>query len=73
MNAHNDVKRFEQGLDARLVLATVQLRVVARVDLLVARWLARCAVNVQAAQVLFPDRKHMPWSGHAVRQRPMKL
>ena len=67
MNAHNDVKRFDQSLDARLVLAAVQLRVTAWVDLLVARWLARCAANVEAAQVLFPDRKHMPWSGHAVR------
>jgi len=67
MNAHNDVKRFDQSLDARLVLAAVQLRVTAWVDLLVARWLARCAANVEAAQVLFPDRKHTPWSGHAVR------
>ena len=67
MNAHNDVKRFDQSLDARLVLAAVQLRVTAWVDLLVARWLARCAANVEAAQVLFPDQKHMPWNGHAVR------
>ena len=67
MNAHNDVKRFDQGLDARLVLAAGQRRVGAWVDLLVARWLARCATNVEAAQVLFPNRKHMPWSDHAVR------
>jgi hypothetical protein len=67
MNAHNDVKRFDLGLDARLVLAAAQLRVVAWVDFLVARWLARCATNVEAAQVLFPDRKLMPWSDHAVR------
>jgi hypothetical protein len=67
MNAHNDVKRFDLGLDARLVLAAAQLRVGAWVDLLVARWLARCATNVEAAQVLFPDRKLMPWSDHAVR------
>jgi hypothetical protein len=67
MNAHNDVKRFDQYLDARLVLAAAQRRVGAWVDFLVARWLARCAANVEAAQVLFPNRKHMPWSDRAVR------
>ncbi len=59
MNAHNDVKRFNQRLDARLVLAAAQLRVAAWVDFLVARWLARCAENVESAQRLFnADRKH---------------
>jgi hypothetical protein len=59
MNAHNDVKRpSDQGLDARLVLAAAQLRIAARVDFLVARWLERCATNVEAAQRLFKtDRK----------------
>jgi hypothetical protein len=57
MNAHNDVKRpSDQSLDERLVAA--QLRIAARVDFLVARWLERCATNVEAAQRLFKtDRK----------------
>jgi hypothetical protein len=50
MNARNDVKRPS---NQRLVLAAVQLRFAARVDFLVARWLERCATNVEAAQRLF--------------------
>ena len=59
MNARNDVKRpSDQSLDARLVLAAVQLRFASRVDFLVARWLERCATNAETAQRLFkPDRK----------------
>ena len=59
MNARNEVKRpSNQNLDARLVLAAAQLRFAARVDLLVARWLERCAANAEAAQRLFKnDRK----------------
>ena len=59
MNARNDVKRpSDQSLGARLVLAAAQLRFAARVDFLVARWLERCATNVEAAQRLFKtDRK----------------
>ena len=59
MNAHNDVKRPpDQSLDARLVLAAAQLRVAARVDFLVARWLERCATNAEVAQRWFKtDRK----------------
>ena len=59
MNARNDVKRpSDQSLDARPVLAAAQLRFAARVDFLVARWLERCARNVEAAQRLFEtDRK----------------
>lgn len=59
MNAHNDVKRPpDQSLDARLVLAAAQLRVAARVDFLVARWLERCATNAEVAQRwLKTDRK----------------
>jgi hypothetical protein len=50
MNARNDVKRpSDQSLVARLVLAAARLRVAARVDFLVARWLERCATNVEAA------------------------
>ena len=59
MNARNDVKRpSDRSLDARLLLAAAQLRVAARVDFLVARWLERCATNAEAAQLLFKtDRK----------------
>jgi hypothetical protein len=59
MNARNDVKRpSDQSLDARLVLAATRLRFAAWVDFLVARWLERCATNVEAAQRLFKtDRK----------------
>jgi hypothetical protein len=59
MNARNDVKRpSDQSLNARLVLAAAKLRLAARVDFLVARWLERCATNVEAAQRLFKsDRK----------------
>ena len=59
MNARNDIKRpSDQSLGARLVLAAAHLRFAARVDSLVARWLERCATNVEAAQRLFKtDRK----------------
>jgi hypothetical protein len=59
MNARNDVKKpSDRSLRARLVLAATQLRFAAQVDLLVARWLERCATNVEAAQRLFKtDRK----------------
>ena len=59
MNARNEVKRpSDHSFDARLVLAAAQLRFAARVDFLVARWLERCATNVEAAQMLFKtDRK----------------
>ncbi len=54
MNAHNDVKRaFDLSLDARPVLAALRLRLAARVDVLVARWLQRCVANIEAAQHLF--------------------
>jgi hypothetical protein len=59
MNARNDAKRpFDLSLDARPVLAEVQLRLAAWADVLVARWLERCAANIEAAQHLFEtDRK----------------
>jgi hypothetical protein len=59
MNARNDVKRSsDQCLDARLVLAAARLQFAAGVDFLVARWLERCATNVETAQRLFKtDRK----------------
>jgi hypothetical protein len=69
MNARNDIKRpSDQSLDARLVLAAAQLRFAGRVDFLVARWLERCATNVEAAQGLFKaDRKPTRESGVGVR------
>jgi len=60
MNVHNDAKRpSDQSLNARLVLlAAAQLRLSARVDFLVARWLERCATNAEVAQRWFKtDRK----------------
>jgi len=54
MKARNDVNRpSNQNLGARLAWAADQLRFGARVDLLVARWLERCAANAEAAQRLF--------------------
>jgi hypothetical protein len=54
MNARNDIKRrYDQSLDARPVFAAAGLRFAARVDFLVARWLERCAANVEASQRLF--------------------
>ena len=71
MNAHNDVKRpSDQSLDARLVLAA-RLRFASRVDFLVARWLERCATNVEAAQRLFKtDRKPTREPGMGVSLDP---
>ena len=58
MNARNDVKRpSNHSLDARLVLATAQLRFAARVDFLVARWLERCATKVEDAQWMFKTNR----------------
>ena len=54
MSAPNHVKTpSDHSLDARLVRAAARLRFAARVDFLVARWLERCATNVEAAQRLF--------------------
>ena len=59
MNARNDVRRpFDLSLDARPMLAALQLRLAARVDFLVARWLERCVTRIEASQRLFEtDRK----------------
>jgi erythromycin esterase-like protein len=59
MNARKNFKRSSgQRQNARLVLAAAQRRFAARVDFLVARWLARRAANAEAAQWLFEtDRK----------------
>jgi hypothetical protein len=68
MNARNDVKRpSDQNLDARRVLAALQLRLAARVDLLVARWLERRAANAEAAQRWFrDDQKPAPGFGSGI-------
>ena len=57
MNARNDFKRpFHHSLDARL--NAVRVRFATRVDFLVARWLERCASDIEAVQGLFEtDRK----------------
>jgi len=58
MNARNDFKRLsDRSLELGLVLAAVQLRLAARVDFLVARWLQRCASEVEAAQRLFETER----------------
>jgi hypothetical protein len=64
MNARIEIKRlFHPRFDERLVLAAAQLRLAAAVDWLVARWLERCAANIEAAQHLIktdrkPTREH---------------
>jgi len=56
MSARNVKKPSDQSPDARL--AAVRLRFATRVDFLAARWLERCATNIEAAQRLFEaDRK----------------
>jgi len=68
MNARNDVRKpSDQSFDAWFVLAAAQLRFAAQVDFFVARWLERCATNVEAAQRLFKtDRKPTPEFGMGV-------
>jgi len=58
MNDRNDFKRLsDRSLELGLVLAAVQLRLAARVDFLVERWLQRCASEVEAAQRLFETER----------------
>jgi hypothetical protein len=57
MYARNDFKRlFYSTANARRALATARRRFAAWVDVRVARWLERCAANIEAGQDLFPDR-----------------
>jgi len=75
MSARNDVKKpFGQSLYARPVLAAAQLRFAARVDFLVARWLERCATNVEAAQRLFKTNRAVMTAGPLtqIRCRPTR-
>jgi hypothetical protein len=54
MNVQSNVKKLSgQSFDPRLALSAVRLRLAARLDFLVARWLQRCAVEIEAAQCLF--------------------
>ena len=54
MNARNDVKKLsDHRLNARRVLAAARLRFAAQVDVVVARWLERCATNAEVAQRWF--------------------
>jgi len=60
MTARNDVKkRSDLSLNARFVLAALRLRFAARVDFLVARWLERCATNIETAQGFFESDRTM--------------
>ncbi|MFO1112098.1 MAG: hypothetical protein U1E61_23245 [Bradyrhizobium sp.] len=68
MSARNDVKKSFRNLDLRLVLAAARLRFAAQVDFLVARWLERCAANVEAAQwLLKADQKPARGFGAGIR------
>lgn len=62
MNARNDFnRRFYPN--ARRALAAARRRFAAWVDVRVARWLERCARNIEAAQGLFPDQRSATKSG----------
>ena len=54
MYARNNVKRIFHP-KARAALAAAQRRFAAWVDVRVARWIGRCARNIEAAQGVFPD------------------
>jgi hypothetical protein len=56
MYARNDFKRLFHP-NVRRALAAARRRFAAWVDVRVARWIERCARNVEAAQGLFPDQK----------------
>lgn len=72
MYARNDFKRlFYPNLNARRLLAAARRRFAAWVDVRVARWLARCAANVEAAQGWFPDQS--PTRGAGMRREPSRL
>jgi hypothetical protein len=69
MNAR---KVFKRLFHPRFTLAAAQLRLAALVDEFVARWLARCAANAEAAQRLFTsDRK--PARGFPDRRGPRRF
>jgi hypothetical protein len=54
MNAHREIKRHvHPRFDFRRALAAAQLRLAAAIDRFVARRLARCVADIEAAQGLF--------------------
>jgi hypothetical protein len=64
MYARNDFKRpFFPNRSARFALAAARRRLAAWVDVRVARWLVRCARNIEAAQGVFPDHMSARESG----------
>ena len=65
MSARNNVKKpSDHSLYARL--KAVRVRFATGVDSLVARWLERCATNIEASQWLFePDQIPLVRSGSA--------
>jgi hypothetical protein len=64
MYARNDVKRpFHRKPNARRMLAVARRRFAAWVDVRVARWIERCARNIEAAQGVFPDHMSARESG----------
>jgi hypothetical protein len=54
---------FRPKPNARRVLAAARRRFAAWVDVRVARWIERCARNIEAAQGVFPDRMSARESG----------
>lgn len=55
MNARNDTRIFSivDVNTVKLAVEAAQLRLAARLDVVVARWLERCATDAVAAQRLF--------------------
>ena len=57
MYARNDFKRrYYHYQHAKRAFAAARQRFAAWVDVRVARWIERCAGNVEAAQRFFPDQ-----------------
>lgn len=67
MYARNDFKRRYYP-HAKRALAAARRRFAAWVDVRVARWIERCARNVEAAQGLFPDQS--PTREPGMRREP---
>ena len=64
MYARNDFRRpFHRNSNARRVLAAARRRFAAWVDVRVARWIERCARNIEVAQRVVPDQMSARESG----------